>query len=74
MQARSPSARGSGPCRTCRPLERLRRRHRDLTARDVFGAPEATEAGRRLKRCAAACEDYAERVFSALHRTPEDER
>ncbi|KUM98372.1 chromate resistance protein ChrB [Streptomyces cellostaticus] len=51
-------------------LERLRRRHRDLTARDVFGAPEAAEAGRRLKECAAACEDYAERVFAALHETP----
>ncbi|MGW4981376.1 Chromate resistance protein ChrB [Streptomyces mirabilis] len=54
-------------------LERLRRRHRDLTARDVFGAPEAAEAGKRLKDCAAACEDYAERVFAALHGTPEDD-
>ncbi|MER7927228.1 Chromate resistance protein ChrB [Streptomyces sp. NPDC096057] len=53
-------------------LERLRRWHRDLTARDVFGAPEAAEAGRRLKECAAACEDYAERVFAALHQAPED--
>ncbi|MFJ9011200.1 Chromate resistance protein ChrB [Streptomyces canus] len=52
-------------------LERLRRWHRDLTARDVFGAPEAAEAGRRLKECAAACEDYAERVFTALHQAPE---
>ncbi len=48
-------------------LERLRRWHRDLTARDVFGAPEAAETTRRLKECAAACEDYAERVFRALH-------
>jgi hypothetical protein len=55
-------------------LERLRRWHRDLTARDVFGAPEAAEAGRRLKECAAACEDYAERVFAALHQTPEGEQ
>ncbi|MFF0162211.1 Chromate resistance protein ChrB [Streptomyces sp. NPDC005263] len=55
-------------------LERLRRWHRDLTARDVFGAPEAAEAGRRLKQCAAACEDYAERVFAALHQTPESDR
>ncbi|MFG2966295.1 MULTISPECIES: Chromate resistance protein ChrB [unclassified Streptomyces] len=54
-------------------LERLRRWHRDLTARDVFGAPEAAEAGKRLKECAAACEDYAERVFAALHGTPEDD-
>ncbi|MGV9243354.1 Chromate resistance protein ChrB [Streptomyces sp. NPDC003710] len=55
-------------------LERLRRWHRDLTARDVFGAPEAAEAGRRLKQCAAACEDYAERVFAALHQTPQGEQ
>jgi len=55
-------------------LERLRRWHRDLTARDVFGAPEAAEAGKRLKRCAAACEDYSERVFNALHTTDEDVR
>lgn len=48
-------------------LERLRRWHRDLTARDVFGAPEAALAGERLKECTAACEDYAERVFAALH-------
>ncbi|MFI6908775.1 Chromate resistance protein ChrB [Nonomuraea sp. NPDC050394] len=48
-------------------LERLRRWHRDLTARDVFGTPEAAQAGERLKVCAAACEDYAERVFAALH-------
>ncbi|MFE5512171.1 Chromate resistance protein ChrB [Streptomyces sp. NPDC056529] len=53
-------------------LERLRRWHRDLTARDVFGAPEASEAAKRLKQCAAACEDYSELVFSALHSTDED--
>ncbi|GAA0952598.1 hypothetical protein GCM10009550_33530 [Actinocorallia libanotica] len=58
-------------------LERLRRWHRDLTARDVFGAPETGEAARRLRECAAACEDYAERVFAALHQMPgpvEEER
>lgn len=55
-------------------LERLRRWHRDLTARDVFGAPEATQAAERLKQCTAACEDYAERVFRALHQTPEQDR
>lgn len=48
-------------------LERLRRWHRDITARDVFGAPAATEAAERLRQCTAACEDYAEKVFSALH-------
>ncbi|MFE0172297.1 Chromate resistance protein ChrB [Streptomyces sp. NPDC059002] len=53
-------------------LERLRRWHRDLTARDVFGSPEAAQATHRLKQCAAACEDYAERVFAALHQTSGD--
>ncbi|MGW1678157.1 Chromate resistance protein ChrB [Saccharopolyspora sp. NPDC002376] len=48
-------------------LERLRRWHRDLTARDVFGAPEAAEAAEQLKMCTAVCEDYAERVFGVLH-------
>ncbi|MER5205498.1 Chromate resistance protein ChrB [Streptomyces sp. NPDC002825] len=51
-------------------LERLRRRHRDLTARDVFGAPEAPEARERLRRCTEVCEDYAERVFGVLHGGP----
>ncbi|MFF8836941.1 Chromate resistance protein ChrB [Streptomyces sp. NPDC015130] len=53
-------------------LERLRRWHRDLTARDVFGAPEAAGAAERLKRCAAACEGYAELVFAALHGVDEE--
>ncbi|MCQ4213407.1 Chromate resistance protein ChrB [Streptomyces longispororuber] len=53
-------------------LERLRRWHRDLTARDVFGAPEAPTAARRLKECTAVCEDYAERVFAALHDVAKD--
>jgi hypothetical protein len=51
-------------------LERLRRWHRDLTARDVFGTPKAAQATARLKECVAACEDYAERVFRVLHATP----
>lgn len=55
-------------------LERLRRWHRDLTARDVFGTPEATQATARLKECVAACEDYAERVFRVLHDIPSGER
>ncbi|WP_399494295.1 Chromate resistance protein ChrB [Streptomyces sp. P9(2023)] len=53
-------------------LERLRRWHRDLTARDVFGAPEAAEAGERLKHCVAVCEEYAERVFVILHAADEE--
>jgi hypothetical protein len=48
-------------------LERLRRWHRDLTARDVFGAPNAAEAAQRLKDCTAGFEDYTEQVFHALH-------
>jgi 2-hydroxychromene-2-carboxylate isomerase len=55
-------------------LERLRRWHRDLTVRDVFGTPEASRASARLKECVAVCEDYAERVFRALHATAGDER
>ncbi|MFG3590152.1 Chromate resistance protein ChrB [Streptomyces sp. NPDC047990] len=54
-------------------LKRLRRWHRDLTARDV-SAPGAAEAGRRLKECVTACEDYAEQVFAALHQPPEAEQ
>lgn len=51
-------------------LERLRRWHRDLTSRDVFGTPEAAEATVRLKDCTARCEEYAELVFRALHQLP----
>jgi hypothetical protein len=55
-------------------LERLRRWHRDLTVRDVFGTPEAAQASALLKECVAACEDFAERVFHALRETAADER
>ncbi|MGW5111429.1 Chromate resistance protein ChrB [Nocardia sp. NPDC004123] len=48
-------------------LERLRRWHRDIKARDVFGAPAAAEAGQRLEHCADRLADYTERVFQALH-------
>lgn len=48
-------------------LERLRRWHRDLKARDVFGAPAAAEAEGQLKHCAQRLEHYTEQVFSALH-------
>ncbi|MET7519320.1 Chromate resistance protein ChrB [Streptomyces sp. NPDC005480] len=48
-------------------LERLRRWHRDLKARDVFGAPGAAAAEQRLAECARRFEDYTERVFTALH-------
>lgn len=55
-------------------LERLRRWHRDLTGRDVFGTPEAAEATARLRDCAARCEEYAELVFRVLHQLPGEER
>jgi DNA-binding transcriptional regulator PaaX len=48
-------------------LERLRRWHRDLAARDVFGASNADEAGQHLKHCTERLADYTERVFTALH-------
>ncbi|HEX8858876.1 MAG TPA: Chromate resistance protein ChrB [Actinomycetes bacterium] len=48
-------------------LERLRRWHRDLRARDLFGAPSAPAAEQRLKHCAERLEDYTDRVFQALH-------
>lgn len=48
-------------------LERLRRWHRDLKVRDVFGAPSAGDAEQRLKHCADRLADYTERVFQALH-------
>ncbi|WP_345654339.1 hypothetical protein [Streptomyces siamensis] len=36
------------------------------------GAPKAAGAGERLKRSATACEDCAEQVFAALHRTSQE--
>ncbi|GAA2807923.1 hypothetical protein GCM10010452_40730 [Crossiella cryophila] len=48
-------------------LERLRRWHRDIKARDLFGAPAAEEAEARLKHCADRLADYTEQVFQALH-------
>ncbi|MEG8184542.1 chromate resistance protein ChrB [Nocardia terpenica] len=48
-------------------LERLRRWHRDIKARDVFGAPAAADADRQLEHCADRLADYTERVFAALH-------
>lgn len=48
-------------------LERLRRWHRELSARDVFGAASAAEADQQLKHCTERLADYTERVFAALH-------
>ena len=46
-------------------LERLRRWYRAIRARDLFGAPSAAAADRRLKECAEALEAYAELVYQA---------
>ena len=48
-------------------LERLRRWYRELKVRDVFSAPSAATAEQRLKHCAERLEDYAERVYQAVH-------
>ena len=48
-------------------LDRLRRWHRELTARDVFGASNAADAVQQLKNCTERLADYTERVFAALH-------
>jgi hypothetical protein len=48
--------------------ERLRRWFRELRGRDLFGAPSAPTAEQRLKECAEALEDFADRVFEARGR------
>ena len=48
-------------------LERLRRWYRELKVRDLFGAPQAVEAEQRLKQCAERLEDFADRVYQAVH-------
>jgi hypothetical protein len=47
-------------------LERLRRWHRDIKARDVFTAPTAAEADRQLEHCTERLSDYTSRVFEEL--------
>ena len=49
-------------------LDRLRRWYRTIKTRDLFGAPSASAAERRLKECAEALEDFAERVYQARER------
>jgi len=48
-------------------LERLRRWYRELKVRDLFGAPSADEAEQRLKQCQTRLDDFANRVYAALH-------
>ena len=53
-------------------LDRLRRWYRMIRARDLFGAPSAAVAERRLKECAGALEDFAERVYRAREQSAEE--
>jgi hypothetical protein len=53
-------------------LDRLRRWYRAIRARDLFGAPSAAVAERRLKECTEALEGFAERVYQAREQ-PADE-
>jgi hypothetical protein len=46
-------------------LDRLRRWYRTIRGRDLFGAPSAPAAERRLKECAQALERFAEQVYQA---------
>jgi hypothetical protein len=46
-------------------LDRLRRWYRTIRARDLFGAPSAAVAERRLKECAEALERFADLVYQA---------
>jgi len=46
-------------------MERMRRWFRELRGRDVFHAPSAELAERRLKECGEFLEDFADRVYEA---------
>ena len=48
-------------------LDRLRRWHKTVKARDVFGAPAAKRADEVLKACTHRLEGYTELVFNAQH-------
>jgi len=50
-------------------LERLRRWYRAIRTKDLFGAPSALAAERRLKECAEALENFAELVYQAREQT-----
>jgi len=49
-------------------LERLRRWYREIRSRDIFGAPSAEMAERRLKECAEVLDDFADQVYEARQR------
>jgi hypothetical protein len=46
-------------------LDRLRRWYRAIRVRDLFAAPSAATAERRLKEAAAALERFGEQVYAA---------
>ena len=48
-------------------MDRLRRWHRELAGRDVFGAPLAPNAQQRLKHCGERLAEFTDAVFHALH-------
>lgn len=54
-------------------MDRLRRWYRELSVRDVFGAPSAEAARTKLSECAARLEDYTDRVFRALDAHPAED-
>jgi len=45
-----------------------RRWYRTIKTRDLYGAPSAAAAERRLKECAEALEDFAEQVYQTRER------
>ena len=53
-------------------LERLRRWSRAIRARDLFGAPGAAAAERRLKEAAEALERFADEVYRAREQPAEE--
>lgn len=48
-------------------LDRLRRWHKAIRARDVFGAPSAEQADLQLKYCLERFDEYTRLVFAAQH-------
>ncbi len=46
-------------------LDRLRRWYREIRSRDIFGAPSAPLAERRLKECVEVLEEFANQVYDA---------
>ena len=46
-------------------MERLRRWHRTIKTRDLFGAPDAAKAEQQLKHCGERLAEYTVRVLAA---------